>query len=41
MSQLNIKGVTPWNELSVEERSNLSGKIKTSATDSTNEKNGI
>ena len=41
MSQLNIKGVTPWNELSVEERSSLSGKIKETTTDSTNEENGI
>lgn len=41
MSQLNIKGVTPWNELSVEERSNLSGKIKETTTNSTNEENGI
>ena len=33
MSQLNIKGVTPWNELSVEERSSLSGKIKNQTSD--------
>lgn len=41
MSQLNIKGVTPWNELSVEERSSLSGKIKETTTDTEDEANGI
>lgn len=41
MSQLNIKGVTPWNELSIEERSGLSGKIKATTTDTEDETNGI
>lgn len=41
MSQLNIKGVTPWNELSVEERSSLSGKIKETTIDTTDEENEL
>lgn len=41
MSQLNINGVKSWNSMSEEERIGLSGKIKTTSTDTTNEKNGI
>lgn len=33
MSQLNIKGVTPWNKLSEKERIDLSGKIKNQTSD--------
>jgi hypothetical protein len=41
MSQLNIKGVTAWNDLTEVERNKWHGKIKETTTDTTNEKNGI
>ena len=41
MSQLNIKNVTAWNDLTEVERNKWHGKIKETTTDSTNEKDGI